>query len=516
MAELPTVSSLWIGGTLTWLEQLCLKSFVDKGHHTVLYTYEDVGGVPEGVEVRPGAEVISVDKMPTHGRTGSPALFSDLFRFHLMAARPGEIWIDADMYCWRPVDVRTPHIFGYETRNQLNGAILRLPQDSEALGQLLEFTSDEYSIPEFLPEEMQADYRARAEKGDPVHVAEMPWGIWGPLGVTHFLKKTGEARFARPEDVYYPIHFKDRQMFFRRPARVMRRLTDETMTIHMWARRVKRFAAKRHQGRAQADTFLGWALAEHGITPDAAIIADEPRQPYEPYERPERARGRVTLTELADHHQTDKGSKKHNYTQLYEMLFRPLKGRKIRLLEMGLQMGGPEHGTPPERETTDAPSVRMWLDYFDKAEIWGLDVSDFSWIDAERFNFIRCDMADRAAMREAAAAAPAMDVIIDDGSHASVQQQEAFLEFFPRLRSGGLYIIEDLQWQPPVYENATPDAVKTRDLFRGYLGAKRFSHPDEAIGAGLNALRDEIAGCFLFQHDYDPGGRDKVVVVHKA
>ena len=182
MAELPIVSSLWIGGTLTWLERLCLKSFVDKGHHTVLYTYEDVVGVPDGVEVRNGAEIISVEKMPIHGRTGSPALFSDLFRFHLMVKKPGEIWIDTDMYCWRPVDVQTPHVFGYETKFQLNGAILRLPPDSDALGQLLDFTADEHSIPEFLNDEMKAEYRARAEAGDPVHVAEMPWGIWGPLG----------------------------------------------------------------------------------------------------------------------------------------------------------------------------------------------------------------------------------------------------------------------------------------------------------------------------------------------
>ena len=199
MAELPTVASLWIGGTLTWVERLSLKSFVDKGHHTVLYTYEPVEGVPEGVEVRDGSTIADIASMPRHGRTGSPALFSDLFRYHMMVKAPGEIWIDTDMLCWQPLEGLGDHVFGYEAPHQLNGAILRLPPDSEALGQLLEFTKDEYSIADFLSDEMKMDYAEAAQTGAPVHVSEQPWGIWGPLALTHFLKKTGEARFAERE-----------------------------------------------------------------------------------------------------------------------------------------------------------------------------------------------------------------------------------------------------------------------------------------------------------------------------
>jgi hypothetical protein len=40
------------------------------------------------------------------------------------------------------------------------------------------------------------------------------------------------------------------------------------------------------------------------------------------------------------------------------------------------------------------------------------------------------------------------DVIIDDGSHASVDQQLCFRSFFPLLADGGWYFIEDLDWQP--------------------------------------------------------------------
>jgi hypothetical protein len=50
-APLVKLGSLWIGGNLSWLEQLCLKSFLDHGHEVTLYTYEGVTNAPEGTVV---------------------------------------------------------------------------------------------------------------------------------------------------------------------------------------------------------------------------------------------------------------------------------------------------------------------------------------------------------------------------------------------------------------------------------------------------------------------------------
>ena len=223
---------------------------------------------------------------------------------------------------------------------------------------------------------------------------------------------------------------------------------------------------------------------------------------------------RPGLTELADRYGSDKGSAKHRYTELYHMLFHPLRDRPIAFLEMGLCIGGPEHGRSADRETTDAPSVRMWLEYFPNARIHGLDVSDFSWLTHDRFAFTRCDMDDRAAIAAAAAGLPALDVIIDDASHASHHQQNGFLEMFPRLKSGGLYIIEDLRWQPESYEK--PGITKTADLFRSFSETRRFRHADPEVEAAFQALAPEISGCFLFQVGYDRKRRDQVAVIHKA
>ncbi len=222
----------------------------------------------------------------------------------------------------------------------------------------------------------------------------------------------------------------------------------------------------------------------------------------------------TNLTDLADKYGSDKGSKKHRYTELYHMLFQPHVDRPINFMEMGLLIGGPEHGIDANRETTDLPSIRMWLEYFTQAQITGLDISDFSWFEHERFSFVRCDMDTRKAIRRATEKLPEMDIIIDDASHASHHQQNAFLELFPKVKSGGLYIIEDLRWQPPAYEKQ--NTTKTAILFQTYLQDREFSHTDDTVATEFNALRGQMSGCFLFQVKYQKQRRDQVLVVHKT
>jgi hypothetical protein len=221
----------------------------------------------------------------------------------------------------------------------------------------------------------------------------------------------------------------------------------------------------------------------------------------------------LNLTDLADRFGSDKGSAKHRYTELYQMLFLPYRDRAIDLLEMGLQIGGPEHGESADRKTTDLPSVRMWLEYFPKAQIHGLDVSDFSWFTADRFTFHRCDMEERRKIAATAAALPELDIILDDASHASHHQQNAFLELFPRLRSGGLYIIEDLRWQPEAYEQQ--GITKTAELLRSFSEGRVFKHADPKVAADFNAQAAQISGCFVFQVRYDKKRKDQVAVIHK-
>lgn len=173
------------------------------------------------------------------------------------------------------------------------------------------------------------------------------------------------------------------------------------------------------------------------------------------------------LTSLANEYGTDKGTKvgnAHGYTVVYDRLFAPLRHKPISILEIGLSIGGPEHGNSAERSVENVPSVRLWQSYFTKAHIYGLDISDCSAFANERFSFFRVDCGDRDALRKVAEAGIVFDIIIDDGSHASFHQQLTLMELFPALASGGLYVIEDLDWQPTVYEKSLPPVPKTAEL----------------------------------------------------
>ncbi|MBR9863263.1 MAG: hypothetical protein GYB24_07495 [Rhodobacteraceae bacterium] len=221
----------------------------------------------------------------------------------------------------------------------------------------------------------------------------------------------------------------------------------------------------------------------------------------------------MNLTDIANKYSTDKGSAKHRYTELYQMLFLPLRGRKLNLLEMGLLNSGPEHEVAAERKTDDAPSVRMWLEYFPKAQVYGLDISDFSWLDDPRFTYVNCDMDSRENINAAVKELPQMDIIVDDASHASHHQQFAFLELFPKLASGGFYTIENLRWQPKHMEQK--GFTKTADLFYGYQKDGVFSHSDPAVTSEFNALREQISGCFIYQVGFNKSRKDQLMVVQK-
>ncbi len=126
------------------------------------------------------------------------------------------------------------------------------------------------------------------------------------------------------------------------------------------------------------------------------------------------------LTDLANQFGSDKGTKHgeppHRYTYLYDLILAEYRSRTINLLELGLCGGGPEVGEPVDR-VVNAPSARMWLEYFPAAQVFGFDISDFSHIRHPRFTSLRGDLGSDDDLARIAAAAPGYDVIIDDASH---------------------------------------------------------------------------------------------------
>lgn len=191
----------------------------------------------------------------------------------------------------------------------------------------------------------------------------------------------------------------------------------------------------------------------------------------------------IELLDLANRHMTDKGTDvghAHNYVSLYSFLFEQFRYQDFSMLEIGLERGGVEAGASVDRMGTDVPSIRMWLEYFPNAKLYGFDLSNFDHIRLDRFQFHRGDLGDVNDLDRLRDALPPMKLIIDDGSHASFHQQLAFLKLFEKVEPGGYYVIEDFHWQPP-FESMLPACQKSARVFEGFLQTGKldipFAHP---------------------------------------
>lgn len=282
MARMREVGTLWIGGPLSWLEQLCLKSFVDRGQRITLFSYHDIPNVPEGVIRRDGREVLDTDQFLKYEKKDSFALFADLFRVHMLRACPGMIWVDTDVYCWQPLAYDDDIVMGFELpgETRVNNAVLALPPDHPMLAEMLDFTADPFAIPPFLRRAPREELEEAAARGEPVHVSQMPWGTWGPLMVTHFAAKHGIGRRIQPVEAFYPVTFPDRLQFLRRSLRVEAFLTPETTGLHLWASN-KRELGIRHDGLPPPGSFLADLCERHGINAAAAPIAGRGKRVFD-------------------------------------------------------------------------------------------------------------------------------------------------------------------------------------------------------------------------------------------
>lgn len=101
-----TAQFLWIGGSLSPLEQLSLRSFLDHGYTVHLYTYGEVIGVPPGVSLKDGRDILPSARIFAYEAEGfgkgSYAGFADLFRYHLLYKKGGW-WFDMDCISIRPL-----------------------------------------------------------------------------------------------------------------------------------------------------------------------------------------------------------------------------------------------------------------------------------------------------------------------------------------------------------------------------------------------------------------------------
>lgn len=135
----------------------------------------------------------------------------------------------------------------------------------------------------------------------------------------------------------------------------------------------------------------------------------------------------MNLDEQALKYDTDKSSRGHWYTHYYERMFGGLKEHVESLLELGAGGGA---------------SIRMWMDYFPNALIYGVDQNDVTGDFGGRVTMFRCDQADLHLIEELRESK--LEIIIDDCSHEQDKTLQTLTNLFPLLEPKGWYVIEDM------------------------------------------------------------------------
>lgn len=233
------VNCFWQGSNLRPLEQVALLSMLRQGHAVRLFAYGQVANVPDGVEMADANEVLPWKEMIFYRHTGSAALGSNRFRYRLMHMGLG-LWLDADMLLLKPIAKRDVCLFGRQDESLINGAALFLPKDSPLLDDLIAFTSDDHAIPPFLPMKGRLRLTLRKWTGRPKHVADMPWGVFGPMALTHFIEKHGMTEDAERSRVFYPVPYTEAHSLFMANGDAGKYLTGATLAIHLWNEALRR------------------------------------------------------------------------------------------------------------------------------------------------------------------------------------------------------------------------------------------------------------------------------------
>lgn len=121
----------------------------------------------------------------------------------------------------------------------------------------------------------------------------------------------------------------------------------------------------------------------------------------------------------------------------YERHLGHLRKKRFVLLEIGI--GG------EDAVDQGGASLKMWRDYFRRADIVGLDLFDKSFLDGPRLTTVVGSQSDPAALRDAVAACGVPTVVVDDGSHVTADTITTFQILFPQMPDGAIYVIEDVQ-----------------------------------------------------------------------
>ncbi|MCG7519401.1 hypothetical protein [Ruegeria sp. Ofav3-42] len=269
--NLPVIASFWFGSDLSWLEALCIQSYLDNGHRFILYAAHDIEGIPDGVEIHPAGDILwpAPFELRPEDRQGV-AVFSDIFRLRLMQ-KTQYIWVDLDAYCVKPFAFPSPYILGCSHSGNYPNGVLRLPENSETLALMYEFVTSANPTQPWRGGRLYRRNRRRIRDGETWGIETLPWGSSGPKALEFFLRQTGEESHVMQADVFYPLATEDLRKLHdpRIPTTEIER--DTVHSVHVYGHQKKLLAGKT-AGLPVTGSYLHRLCERHGINPSANPI----------------------------------------------------------------------------------------------------------------------------------------------------------------------------------------------------------------------------------------------------
>ena len=192
--DLPVFATFWVGPYLSWIELMCLQSYMKHGHKVILYTRGEVKNIPAGIEVRSDQEVFDGEIRAFKGLKDAilapAAIHADFFKWHLQK-KTNYAWIGTDRFLLRPLDLWS--LQEIEQKGFKGYAIRRWRKNSKAAELVCQFLQQKYPIPPWFSPKEQRRLRWRKFIGRGVRIEDMKWGTTNIVG-GWALKKTGEFK----------------------------------------------------------------------------------------------------------------------------------------------------------------------------------------------------------------------------------------------------------------------------------------------------------------------------------
>lgn len=137
----------------------------------------------------------------------------------------------------------------------------------------------------------------------------------------------------------------------------------------------------------------------------------------------------------------------HSYIPMYQALFDNILNQDIRdFLEIGIGYKDLMQPLLPEGiDFVPGSSLRMWSEFWPYTNIYGCDIREDTLVNEGRIHSFHVDQSNADDLyRLGHLCRGALDIIIDDGSHQYEHQRLTARILLPLVRSGGVYVIEDV------------------------------------------------------------------------